>query len=138
MGFDHSVTAGIVSATERNNLRIADYESYIQTDAAINPGNSGGPLVNLAGKVVGINTAIITQSGGYEGIGLAIPSSQARRVVESLIKDGKVVRGYLGVRLDPRPLNAEAAKNLKLPSNRGALVVGVQPGSPAEQVGLMA
>ena len=138
LGFDHSVTAGIVSATERNGLQLAEYESFIQTDAAINPGNSGGPLVNLAGKVVGINTAIITQSGGYEGIGLAIPSSQARRVVESLIKDGKVVRGYLGVRLDPRPLNAEVAKNLKLPSNRGALVVAVQPGSPAEQVGLMA
>jgi serine protease Do len=136
LGFDHSVTAGIVSATERNGLQLAEYESFIQTDAAINPGNSGGPLVNLAGKVVGINTAIITQSGGYEGIGLAIPSSQARRVVESLIKDGKVVRGYLGVRLDPRPLNAKLAKNLNLPSNRGALVVEVQPGSPAEQVGL--
>ena len=75
LGFDHSVTAGIVSATERNDMRIAEYESFIQTDAAINPGNSGGPLVDLSGKVVGINTAIITQSGGYEGIGLAIPSS---------------------------------------------------------------
>ena len=73
LGFDHSVTAGIVSATERNDVRIAEYESFIQTDAAINPGNSGGPLINLAGKVVGINTAIITQTGGYEGIGLAIP-----------------------------------------------------------------
>ena len=79
LGFDHSVTAGIVSATERNDVRIADYESFIQTDAAINPGNSGGPLINLAGKVVGINTAIISQTGGYEGIGLAIPSSLARR-----------------------------------------------------------
>jgi serine protease Do len=88
LGLDHSVSAGIVSATERNGLGLSDYESYIQTDAAINPGNSGGPLVNLAGKVVGINTAIITQSGGYEGIGLAIPSAVARRVVESLIRDG--------------------------------------------------
>jgi serine protease Do len=138
LGLDHSVSAGIVSATERNGLRISDYDSLIQTDAAINPGNSGGPLVNLAGKVVGINTAILTQSGGYEGIGLAIPSSQARRVVESLIKDGKVVRGYLGVRLDLRPLDTKMAKNLNLPSNRGALVMGVQPGSPAEQVGLRA
>ena len=138
LGFDHSVSAGIVSATERSGLRLAEYESFIQTDAAINPGNSGGPLVNLAGKVVGINTAIITQSGGYEGIGLAIPSSQARRVVESLIKDGKVVRGYLGVRLDRRPLDAKLAKNLNLPSNRGALVAGVQPGSPAEVAGLKA
>ena len=93
------MTAGIVSATERNDVRITDYESFIQTDAAINPGNSGGPLIDLSGKVVGINTAIITQSGGYEGIGLAIPSALARRVVEGLIKEGKVVRGYLGVRI---------------------------------------
>src|SRR5271168_4536510 len=107
MGFDHSVTAGIVSATERNNLRLSEYESFIQTDAAINPGNSGGPLINLAGKVVGINTAIISQSGGYEGIGLAIPSALARRVVEGLIKDGKVVRGYLGVGI--QPLDTRAA-----------------------------
>jgi serine protease Do len=134
LGFDHSVTSGIVSATERNDVRIADYESFIQTDAAINPGNSGGPLINLAGKVVGINTAIITQTGGYEGIGLAIPSSLAKRVVEGLIKDGKVVRGYLGVRI--QPLNTALAKELKLPDNRGALVFQVQPGSPAEASGL--
>ena len=101
MGFDHSVTAGIVSATERNDVRLTDYESYIQTDAAINPGNSGGPLIDLSGKVVGINTAIITQGGGYEGIGLAIPSALARRVVDGLIKEGKVVRGYLGVIIGP-------------------------------------
>jgi serine protease Do len=138
LGFDHSVTAGIVSATERHGLQISEYESFIQTDAAINPGNSGGPLVNLAGKVVGINSAIITQSGGYEGIGLAIPSSLARRVVESLIKDGKVARGYLGVKLETRPLDTTLARKLNLPSNRGALVVEVQPGSPAEQVGLKA
>jgi serine protease Do len=134
LGFDHSVTAGIVSATERNDIRLADYESFIQTDAAINPGNSGGPLVDLSGKVVGINTAIITQSGGYEGIGLAIPASLARRVVENLIKDGKVVRGYLGVRL--KPVNTEMARKLNLNGNRGALVVEVQPRSPAEQAGL--
>jgi serine protease Do len=131
LGFDHSVTAGIVSATERN---VAEYESYIQTDAAINPGNSGGPLIDLAGRVVGINTAIITQSGGYEGIGLAIPSAMARRVVESLIKDGKVVRGYLGVRI--QALDVAHAKRLRLPSNRGALITDVQPGSPAERAGL--
>ncbi len=117
-------------------MRIAEYESFIQTDAAINPGNSGGPLINLAGKVVGINTAIITQSGGYEGIGLAIPSSLARRVVESLIKNGKVVRGYLGVMLYRGPLDTTLARKLKLPSNKGALVVEVQPGSPAAEVGL--
>ncbi len=138
LGFDHSVTAGIVSATERNDLGLSEYESFIQTDAAINPGNSGGPLINLAGKVVGINTAIITQSGGYEGIGLAIPSSLARRVVEGLIKNGKVARGYLGVLLYKGPLDTNVARKLKLPSNKGALVVEVQPGSPAAQVGLKA
>ena len=136
LGFDHSVTAGIVSATERNDVQITDYESFIQTDAAINPGNSGGPLINLAGKVVGINTAIITKSGGYEGIGLAIPSVLARRVVEGLIKEGKVVRGYLGVRLYPQALDAESARRLNLPNNRGALIVDIQPGSPAERAGL--
>jgi len=136
LGFDHSVTAGIVSATERNDVRISEYESFIQTDAAINPGNSGGPLVNLAGKVVGINTAIITQGGGYEGIGLAIPSALARRVVESLIKEGKVVRGYLGVNI--RSLNTLMARQLHLSSDLGALVVEVQPGSPAATAGLKA
>jgi serine protease Do len=136
LGFDHSVTAGIVSATERNDVKISEYESFIQTDAAINLGNSGGPLVNLAGKVVGINTAIITQTGGYEGIGLAIPSSLARKVVESLIKRGKVIRGYLGVRIQQRPLDAPKARSLNLPNNHGALITGIPPGSPAEQSGL--
>ncbi|MDR3622997.1 MAG: trypsin-like peptidase domain-containing protein [Paludisphaera borealis] len=136
MGFDHSVTAGIVSATERNDLRIAEYESFIQTDAAINPCNSGGPLIDLAGKVIGINTAIITQSGGYEGIGLAIPSSLARRIVESLIKDGKVVRGYLGIAI--RPVDDELAKSLKLPENRGAMITSVLPDGPAGQAKLKA
>jgi serine protease Do len=134
LGFDHSVTAGIVSATERNDVRITEYESFIQTDAAINPGNSGGPLVNLAGEVVGINTAIITQSGGYEGIGLAIPSELARKVVDRLIRDGKVVRGYLGVRIDS--LDTPVARKLKLVDNHGALVMGVEPGSPADKAGL--
>jgi serine protease Do len=136
LGFDHSVTAGIVSATERNDVRINEYESFIQTDAAINPGNSGGPLVDLSGRVVGINTAIITKTGGYEGIGLAIPASLARRVADGLIKEGKVVRGYLGVLLHPRPLDSVLARSLKLPSNRGALVAEVQPGGPAERAGL--
>jgi serine protease Do len=133
LGLDHSVTAGIVSATERKAM-IAEYESFIQTDAAINPGNSGGPLINLAGKVVGINTAIITQRGGYEGIGLAIPSSLARRAVEGLIKEGKVVRGYLGVKI--QPLTSAIAKQLKLHDNHGALIDRVLPGSPADVGGL--
>src|SRR5262249_37728257 len=119
---------------ERNDVRISEYESFIQTDAAINPGNSGGPLVDLAGKVVGINTAIITQTGGYEGIRLAIPSALARRVVASFIKEGKVVRGYLGVKI--RPLNTALAEQPRLPSAAGAQIVEVQPGGPAEAVGL--
>jgi serine protease Do len=131
---DRTVTAGIVSATERDDIQINEYESFIQTDAAINPGNSGGPLVDLTGKVVGINTAIISQSGGYEGIGLAIPSSMARKVAESLIRDGKMVRGYLGVRI--QELTTALARKLELPEPRGALVTGVQPGSPAEGAGL--
>jgi serine protease Do len=131
---DRTVTAGIVSATERDDLRINEYESFIQTDAAINPGNSGGPLIDLSGKVVGINAAIISQTGGYEGIGLAIPSTMARRVVESLIKQGKVVRGYLGVTI--QSLTPALAKEFNLPGPRGALVTGVQPGSPAERAGL--
>ncbi len=135
LGFDHSVTAGIVSATERNDLRIAEYESFIQTDAAINPGNSGGPLIDLSGKIVGINTAIITQSGGYEGIGLAIPTSLARRIVEALIKDGKVTRGFLGVAL--RPLDDETAKALKLPPHADGVVVGgLIPDGPAARADL--
>ncbi|MFO0892844.1 MAG: trypsin-like peptidase domain-containing protein, partial [Isosphaeraceae bacterium] len=134
LGFDHSVTAGIVSATERNDLRIADYESFIQTDAAINPGNSGGPLIDLAGKVVGINTAIITRSGAYEGIGLAIPSSLARRVVDGLIKEGRVIRGYLGVQI--APVDVEVARKLGLPDHQGALIARVQRGSPADAGGL--
>jgi serine protease Do len=136
LGLDRSVTAGIVSATERNDVGSSEYQSYIQTDAAINPGNSGGPLINLAGKVVGINTAIISQSGGYEGIGLAIPSAMARRVVESLIKEGKVVRGYLGVMI--QAIDMPQARKLGLSSNRGALITEVQPGSPADRAGLKA
>src|SRR5262249_42930220 len=141
---DHTVTAGIVSATGRNNLRLPGmdenaYQDFIQTDPPINPGNSGGPLIDLNGRVIGINTAILTassflrgeegmgQSGGFEGIGLAIPSAMARKVVDSLIKNGKVIRGLLGVIL--RPLNPALAKQLKRPDQRGALVAEVQPGS---------
>ena len=134
---DHTVTAGIISATQRNDLQINEggYESFLQTDAAINPGNSGGPLIDLSGKVIGINTAIISpESGGYVGIGLAIPSAMARRIVDGLIKEGKVVRGYLGVRL--QPLTGALAREFKLPDQHGALVRDVQAGSPAEKAGL--
>ncbi|MFQ5674510.1 MAG: trypsin-like peptidase domain-containing protein [bacterium] len=93
----HTVTAGIVSAKGRSNLQLADYEDFIQTDAAINPGNSGGALINLKGQLVGINTAIATQSGGFQGIGFAVPINMARAVMDALTKHGKVVRGWLGV-----------------------------------------
>jgi len=137
LAFDRTVTAGIVSATERNDLQINEYESFIQTDAAINQGNSGGPLIDLNGKVIGINAAMISRTGGYEGIGLAIPSSMARKIVESLIKEGKVVRGYLGVRI--APLTPERAKLLHLEGDaHGALVIDVEPGSPAQEAGLKA
>jgi serine protease Do len=146
---DHTVTAGIVSATGRNNLPGMDdnaYQDFIQTDAAINPGNSGGPLIDLNGKVIGINTAILTAgsflrgddgmrlSGGFEGIGLAIPSAMAKRVAEGLIKNGKVARGYLGVAI--QPLNEALAKSFNVPDGRGTLINGVQPGTPAAKAGL--
>jgi serine protease Do len=133
---DHTVTAGIVSATQRNDLKINEYESFIQTDAAINPGNSGGPLVDLKGEVVGINTAIFTssQSQGNEGIGLAIPATMARRIVDSLIKEGRVVRGYLGVVI--QPVTQAVARGLGLPDARGAVVAEVRAESPAAKAGL--
>ena len=138
---DHSVTAGIISATGRNNLPIPNtdaetYQDFLQTDAAINPGNSGGPLINLAGKVVGINTAIYTsQRGGSEGIGLAIPSNLARPVVEGIIKQRRVIRGYLGVAI--QDLTPNLARQLNVPDGtRGSLVGQVQPGSPAAKAGI--
>lgn len=136
---DRTVTAGIVSATGRNNLRITGeggYEDFIQTDAAINPGNSGGPLIDLRGKVVGINTAILStnESGGYQGIGLAISSALARRVVEQLIAKGRVVRGYLGVIMGP--LDRVLAEKLGAPSDQGVVIVNVDPDSPAGEAGL--
>jgi len=132
-GLSGTVTSGIVSAKGRANLRIADYEDFIQTDAAINPGNSGGALVNLEGELVGINTAIFSQSGGSLGIGFAIPSNMARAVMESLAKYGKVVRGYLGVSI--QELTPELKKSFKY-EGEGVLVAEVMAGSPAERAGL--
>ncbi len=113
--FIQTVTAGIISATGRNSMGISDYESFIQTDAAINPGNSGGPLVNIHGKVIGINTAFLTQTGGYIGIGFAIPVNIARKVSEQLLKDGKVTRAWLGVAL--KDATAEQLKRTRHPDN---------------------
>lgn len=134
---EHSVSAGIVSATERNNLGVvgeAGYENFLQTDAAVNPGNSGGPLIDLRGRVVGINTAISVEGGGLNGIGLAIPSSLARKVAEDLIANGRVVRGYLGVLL--RDLSPTDAAERKVPDGKGALIDDVDPDGPADRAGL--
>jgi serine protease Do len=134
MGFSHTITAGIVSAVGRTNLRLADYENFIQTDAAINPGNSGGALVNLRGELIGINTAIATQTGTYIGLGFAIPVNMARHVMESLISTGKVVRGWLGISI--QDINETIADAMKLTQKEGALVAGVEKDTPAEKAGL--
>lgn len=129
-----SVTMGILSARGRSGFQLARYEDYLQTDAAINPGNSGGALVDLHGNLVGINTAIRSQSGGYDGIGFAIPANLARDIMDRLLRDGKVVRGYLGVGLDD--VDPNLADRFGLGSSKGALVTQVVKDSPAEQAGL--
>jgi serine protease Do len=134
---DRTVTAGIVSATGRTNMRDHGenaYEDFIQTDASINPGNSGGPLIDLRGKVVGINTAIVTETGKFEGVGLAISSAIARRVVDQLIQKGEVTRGYLGIRMEA--LNGAIARQLGVPVDHGVVVADVLPESPAARAGL--
>ena len=133
-GLGQTVTMGIVSAVGRANMGIVDYEDFIQTDAAINPGNSGGALVDMRGRLVGINTAIYSRSGGYQGIGFAIPSDMVRPIMTSLLQHGRVVRGWLGVGI--QPLTREIAAKLGITYTRGVLVAGVQPGSPADKGGL--
>lgn len=133
-GLNGTVTQGIVSATGRTNVGIIDYEDFIQTDAAINPGNSGGPLVNIQGQVVGITTAIATRSGGYQGIGFAIPANSARLVMDEILKEGKVRRGMLGVNI--QDVTEALAKSFGRPDTSGALVSQVIPGSPSEKAGI--
>ena len=133
-GVGQTVTSGIVSALGRNQLGINTFENFIQTDAAINPGNSGGALVDAAGNLMGINTAIYSRSGGSLGIGFAIPVSTARQVMEALIKDGHVTRGWLGV--EQRDLSPEIAQTLNLPIKQGVLITGVLQGGPASAGGL--
>jgi serine protease Do len=133
-GLTDTITAGIVSAKGRSNVRIAEYEDFIQTDAAINPGNSGGPLVNLRGEVVGINTAIASRGGGNNGVGFAIPISMAKSIMETLIGKGHVTRGWLGVSI--QPLSEGMAKSFDYPSTDGALIGFVLKGGPAEQAGV--
>lgn len=133
-GLSQTVTSGIVSATGRASVGIADYEDFIQTDAPINPGNSGGALVNARGELVGINTAIFSTSGGYQGIGFAVPSNMAKAVMESLVRKGKVVRGWLGVSI--QPVTPDLAKQFNVKDEKGALVGDVTEDSPAEKAGL--
>ena len=136
-GMEHTVTAGIVSAKGRQlgvGMNVPEYQDFIQTDAAINRGNSGGPLVNMKGEVVGITSNILSPSGGNIGIGFAIPSNLAKKVVKQLQEKGRVVRGYLGVGI--MPVTDDVKKSLKLSSKKGALVASVEPGLPAEKAGL--
>lgn len=130
----HTVTQGIVSAKGRSNIGLADYEDFIQTDAAINRGNSGGALVNLDGELVGINTAIASQSGGNQGIGFAVPVNMVTRVRDAILAEGKVTRGWLGVSI--QDMSDQLRRAMDLPDVSGALVGDVAPGSPAEQAGL--
>src|SRR5680860_457717 len=133
-GLNSTVTLGIVSALGRGGMGITQYEDFIQTDAAINPGNSGGALVNTQGELVGINTAIFSQSGGYQGVGFAVPTNLAKPVYESLVSTGKVVRGFLGVGI--QEISADLAQSFQLDQTKGALVTNVVPGSPADEAGL--
>jgi serine protease Do len=133
-GLDQTVTAGIISAKGRANVGISDYEDFLQTDAAVNPGNSGGPLVNMHGEVIGINTAIASRNGGSAGVGFAIPSNMVKLVTDSLIKEGKVTRGWLGAAI--QDLNEDLAQSFGYKSTDGVLVGDVVNGSPAEKAGL--
>jgi serine protease DegQ len=133
-GFGNTVTLGIVSALGRNHLGINRFEDFIQTDAAINPGNSGGALVDTAGNLIGINSTIFSQSGGSLGIGFAIPVSLARTVLEQIIRDGAVTRGWLG--LEPQDVNAEIARALALENVGGVLIRGIVKNGPAERAGI--
>lgn len=133
-GLNSTVTLGIVSALGRGGMGITQYEDFIQTDAAINPGNSGGALVNTQGQLVGINTAIFSQSGGYQGVGFAVPTNLAKPVYESLVSTGKVVRGFLGVGI--QAVTTDLADSFDLKQTKGALVTNVVPGSPADEAGI--
>jgi serine protease Do len=133
-GLEQTVTEGIVSAKGRSELGLSEYEDFIQTDASINPGNSGGPLIDVTGKVVGVNTAIFSRSGGSMGIGFAIPSNLAQHIMTALIKDGAVHRGFLGVSI--QDLTPELAKAMGIQENTGVLISDVQADTPAAKAGL--
>lgn len=134
-GFGHTVTQGIISATGRHGLELTTYENFIQTDAAINPGNSGGALVDARGRLLGISTAIQSNSGGSQGIGLATPSDLAIRIMSDIIEYGKVIRGWLGVNVEPIP--AATAQSYNLPVNNGIIIMDIHRGGPADNSGLI-
>ena len=133
-GVGQTVTSGIISALGRNQLGINVFENFIQTDAAINPGNSGGALVDTQGRLLGINTAIFSRSGGSLGIGFAIPVSTARQVLDSILKDGQVTRGWIGV--EPQELTAELIKTFNLSAKSGVIITGVLQNGPAAAAGI--
>jgi serine protease Do len=133
-GVGQTVTVGIVSALGRSGLHLNAYEDFIQTDAAINPGNSGGALIDAEGRLIGINTAMLSDSGGYQGIGYAVPINMARHVMERLISGGKITRGYLGI--VPEDIDAGLALGFSLPNQNGALIGDVEPDSPAAKAGI--
>ena len=133
-GVGQTVTSGIVSALGRNQLGINTFENFIQTDAAINPGNSGGALIDVNGNLQGINTAIYSRSGGSMGIGFAIPVSTAKQVLEDIVKDGKVTRGWIGV--EPNDLSPELAETFGVKANKGVIITGVLQNGPAARAGL--
>ena len=133
-GLNSTVTLGIVSALDRGGMGLARFEDFIQTDAAINPGNSGGALVDTQGELVGINTAIVSQSGGYQGVGFAVPSALAKPVLDELIQKGKIVRGYLGLAV--QEMTSELAPWFGLKGRDGAVVTDVVPGGPADKAGI--
>jgi S1-C subfamily serine protease len=133
-GVGQTVTSGIVSALGRNQLGINTFENFIQTDAAINPGNSGGALVDTQGQLLGINSAIYSKSGGNMGIGFAIPVTTAKQVLESIVKDGQVTRGWIGV--EPNELSAELAESFSIRARSGVIITGVLQNGPAASAGI--
>ncbi|MDD2597729.1 MAG: Do family serine endopeptidase [Kiritimatiellae bacterium] len=135
-GLNKTLTVGVVSAKGRTNIGITDYEDFIQTDAAINPGNSGGPLLNIKGEVIGINTAIFSQSGGYMGIGFAVPIDMALEIKEHLVASGYVKRGYIGVYLNPGDVTQEMARSFGHDQSGGVLIAEVMEDGPAAKAGI--
>ncbi len=133
-GVGQTVTQGIVSATERSHLGISTYENFIQTDAAINPGNSGGALINAAGELVGINTAIYTRSGGSQGVGFAIPANTVKMVMKQILEYGRAIRGWLGIEI--QTISPALAESFGLLEARGIIIAGVMPQGPADHAGV--